>query len=45
MNGPFVWVPLVLMPAFVLCGALGLWMALDGARWATPGWYRRAMRR
>lgn len=44
-NGPFVPVFFVLMPAFVLCGALGFWMVFDGARWATPGWYRRAVRR
>lgn len=44
-NGPFVPVFFVLMPAFVLCGALGFWMTFDGARWATPGWYRRAARR
>lgn len=43
--GPIVWVSAVLMPAFVLCGALGFWMAFDGAQWATPGWYRRTTRR
>lgn len=44
-NGPLVPVFFVLMPVFVLCGALGLWMVLDGARWATPRWYRRTVRR
>jgi len=44
-NAQFVPVLLVLMAAFLLCGALGFWMTFDGARWATPGWYRRAARR
>lgn len=43
-NGP-VALALVLMVAYVLCGVLGAWLLLGGARWATPRWSRRAARR
>lgn len=45
LDGPLVGVSLALVSAFVLSVALGLEMVLDGARWATPGSYRRAVRR
>jgi hypothetical protein len=43
-DGP-VALALVLMVAFVLCGVLGMWLLLGGARWATPRWARRKVRR